>query len=120
MGTYLNPHSACPIDIGETAEAYIMKRLSTADALRFAIHCLTCQECTAAVERAEGFVRAVKVAAQQVRAEARERPRLWSQATVTKVTTVRPASVVVVGGESDPCHPERVVPFGRYSDTVPR
>ena len=44
-------------------------------------------------EEAESFVRAVKVAAQQVRAEARERPRLCSQATVTKVTTVRPGVV---------------------------
>jgi predicted naringenin-chalcone synthase len=93
MGTYLNPHGACPVDIGETAEAYIMKRLSTADALRFAIHCLTCHECAAAVERAEGFVRAVKVAAQQVRAEAHTKPRICSQATVTKVTTVRPGVV---------------------------
>ena len=93
MASFLNPHSACPVDIGETAEAYIMKRLSTADALRFAIHCLTCHECAAAIEKAESFVRAVKVAAQQVRAESRERPRLWSQATVTKVTTVRPGVV---------------------------
>ena len=93
MGTYLNPHSACPADIGETAEAYIMKRLSTADELRFAIHCLTCGPCSAAAEEAGNFVRAMKVAAQQVRAEAHERPRLCSQATVTKVTTVRPGVV---------------------------
>ena len=56
-----------------------MKRLSTADALRFAIHCLTCHECAAAVEEAESFVRAVKVAAQQVRAEApRKAPAVQS------------------------------------------
>jgi hypothetical protein len=90
MASYLNPHSTCPIDIGETAEAYVMKRLSTADALRFAIHCLTCRHCAAATEEAENFVRAMKVAAQQFKVE---RPRLSSQATVTKVTTVRPGVV---------------------------
>jgi hypothetical protein len=93
MASYLNPHSACPVDIGETAEAYIMKRLSTADELRFAIHCLTCGPCAAAAEEAGNFVRAMKVAAQQVRAEAHDRPRLCSQATVTEVTTVRPGVV---------------------------
>ena len=90
MGNSLNPHGTCPIDISETAESYVMKRLSTADALRFAIHCLTCRPCAAAAEDAENFVRAIKSAAQHLKVE---RPRLCSQATVTQVTMVRPGVV---------------------------
>jgi hypothetical protein len=89
MASFLNSDT-CPIDIGETAEAYIMKRLSTADALRFAIHCLTCRPCAAATEEAENFVRAMKAAAQQFKSD---RPRVCSQATVTNVITVRPGVV---------------------------
>jgi predicted naringenin-chalcone synthase len=90
MASYPNPHGTCPIDIIETAEAYIMKRLSTADALRFAIHCLTCRHCAAATEEAESFVRAMKAAAQQFKVD---RPPLCSHATVTNVITVRPGVV---------------------------
>ena len=89
MGNSINPHGTCPIDISETAEAYVMKRLSTADALRFAIHCLTCRQCAAATEEIESFVRALKSVAQYTA----ESPRLCSQATVTEVTTVRPGVV---------------------------
>ena len=90
MASFLNPHGTCPIDIRETAEAYVMKRLSTADALRFAIHCLTCRPCAAATEETESFVRAMKSAASPFKVD---RPRLCSHATVTKVTTVRPGVV---------------------------
>jgi hypothetical protein len=89
MAGFLNSDT-CPIDIVETAEAYVMKRLSTADALRFAIHCLTCRQCTAATQEAENFVRAMKGAAQQCKAG---RPRIGSQATVMEVTTVGPGVV---------------------------
>lgn len=37
-----------------------MKRLPSADALQFAIHCLTCRRCHAVVEDARRFVRAIK------------------------------------------------------------
>jgi hypothetical protein len=46
-----------------------MKRLSPADALQFAIHCLTCSQCTAAAEEATSFVGSARGAARQVRAD---------------------------------------------------
>jgi hypothetical protein len=52
-----------------------MKRLSTTDALRFAIHCLTCRRCAAATEEAERFVRAMRDAAEQVGPEPHDRLR---------------------------------------------
>ena len=39
-----------------------MKQLSTADALQFAIHALTCRQCAAATEQAEVYVRATEMA----------------------------------------------------------
>src|ERR1039458_5676367 len=59
--------SACPPDVAETAEAYAMRRLSTADALKFAIHCLTCRPCAAAAQEVDGFARAMKGAARRLR-----------------------------------------------------
>ena len=63
-----------------------MKRLPTADALQFAIHILVCRRCTAAVEDVEKFVHAMKVAAQQVRPQPSDRPRLCSHAMLTGMT----------------------------------
>jgi hypothetical protein len=60
-----------------------MKRLPTADALQFAIHILVCQRCADAIEEADGFVRAMKAATQQVRAQPSDRPRLCSHAMLT-------------------------------------
>src|ERR1019366_7292976 len=71
MPSVPNSPNTCPIDIDEAAEAYIMDRLSPADALHFENHCRTCPQCAAAAEDAERFVRAIKVAAGQ----ARGRPR---------------------------------------------
>jgi anti-sigma factor RsiW len=70
-----NSHDACPLDIDEIAEAYVMGRLSPADALQFANHCLTCHQCAAAEEEADSFVRAVKAAGEQFRAESRVKAR---------------------------------------------
>ena len=80
MSSIPNSPDVCPIDSDETAEAYIMERLSPADALHFENHCTTCRPCAAAAKEAEWFVRELRVAAQKLVAEPRDRPRLWSQA----------------------------------------
>jgi hypothetical protein len=46
-----------------------MERLSTADALQFAIHCLSCLPCAVATEVARPFVQAMAGAARELRAE---------------------------------------------------
>ena len=51
---------------------------------------LPVDDCAAATEEAEDFVRAMKAAAQQFKVA---RPPLCSHATVTNVTTVRPGVV---------------------------
>jgi hypothetical protein len=85
----------CPSDVGETAEAFIMKRLPTADALQFAIHILACRRCALAVEDAGTFVHAMKVAARRVRAERGDKPRLCSKALLTGITPTPPGGVRV-------------------------
>ena len=80
MSSIPNSPNVCPIDSDETAEAYIMERLSPADALHFENHCMTCRPCAAAAKEAEWFVRELRVAAQKLVVEPRDRPRLWSQA----------------------------------------
>ncbi len=64
----------CPIDIDETAEAYVMGRLSPTETLHFEDHYLTCRHCTAAAEEAEWFVHAMKAATQRSRADPRDGP----------------------------------------------
>ena len=76
----------CPVDVGETAELYVMKRLSDGDALRFAIHCLTCPRCAAAVEEAAAFVAAVKCAARRVMAVSERRPRICCLPSIPSFT----------------------------------
>jgi anti-sigma factor RsiW len=53
------------VNIDETADAYVMGRLSPADALQFANHCLTCHKCAPEEEEADSFVRDIKGAAKQ-------------------------------------------------------
>jgi anti-sigma factor RsiW len=53
---------ACPTDIDEIAEAHVMDKLPTTDALQFAIHLRTCSRCAAAVEEAGDFVRSIRAA----------------------------------------------------------
>lgn len=79
---------ACPTDIDETAEAYIMKRLSAADALGFAIHCLSCRPCAAAAQEAEAFVCAIKAATHKLSAQPRHRLRLSSCVSFTSITAM--------------------------------
>lgn len=86
MSIFPTSPGTCPSDIEETAEAYIMKRLSTADALRFAVHCLTCRPCAAAAEEVESFIRELKVAAGRLSGTRRGRPRLCSHASLTQIT----------------------------------
>jgi hypothetical protein len=49
------------------AEAYVMNTLARADAAVFEEHLLVCSRCRAAVEDAEHYVRAMKIAAQRLR-----------------------------------------------------
>ena len=62
-----NPPGGCPVEIDETAEAYVMKRLPAAASLEFAAHCVTCRACAAAAEDARAFVHAMKHAAKSFR-----------------------------------------------------
>ena len=80
-----SPHTPgkCPVDIGEAAELYVMKRLSARDALQFAIHGLTCPRYTMAAEDAEAFVAAIKGAARQEMAASGKRPRLCCLPSIT-------------------------------------
>ena len=73
MSSIPNSPDVCPIDSDETAEAYIMERLSPADALHFENHCMTCRPCAAAAKEAEWFVRELRVAAQKLVVEPRDR-----------------------------------------------
>jgi hypothetical protein len=57
----------CPAQFNVTAEAYVMNTLGRADAVVFEEHLLVCSRCRAAVEDAEHYVRAVKIAAQRLR-----------------------------------------------------
>jgi anti-sigma factor RsiW len=75
MSSVPNSPDRCPSDIDETAEAYIMERLSPADALQFEYHCYACRRCAAAAEEADSYVRAIRGAAQRWVVEPRGRPR---------------------------------------------
>ena len=57
----------CPADLSDAAEAYVMNRLDPADAAIFEEHLLICGRCIAAVEEANQYGRAMKVAAQRLR-----------------------------------------------------
>jgi hypothetical protein len=50
------------------AEAYVMSTLARPDAAVFEEHLLVCSRCRAAVEDVEHYVRAMKIAAQRLRA----------------------------------------------------
>lgn len=65
-----------------------MKRLSAADALDFANHCLGCRPCAEAAEEAEAFVCAMKAATQKLLAEPRHRLRLSCCASFTSITAI--------------------------------
>ena len=63
VACFPNSPDSCPIDIDETAEAFVMKHLPAAEAFEFAVHCITCRRCAVAAEEAATFVRAMKGAA---------------------------------------------------------
>jgi hypothetical protein len=58
----------CPAQFNVTAEACVMNTLARADAAVFEEHLLVCSRCRAAVEDAERYIRAMKIAAQRLRA----------------------------------------------------
>jgi hypothetical protein len=64
----LSNRDQCPAQLSEIAEAYVMNTLDRAQAAAFADHLMTCNRCAAAAEDAEHYVRAMKVAAQRLRA----------------------------------------------------
>jgi hypothetical protein len=78
-----NSPVTCPLDIDETAEAYVMNRLSARDALQFAIHCLTCRHCAVASDEAAWFADAMEAAARCLGPGPRNSPLWRSQMTVT-------------------------------------
>ena len=57
----------CPVELSEIAEAYVMNTLGRASAVAFEEHLLMCSRCVAAVEDADRYVRAVRVAAERLR-----------------------------------------------------
>ena len=69
MPSASNSPDACPTDIDEVAEAYIMERLAPADTLLFEDHFITCRQCAEAAGETEWFVRAMKAAMQRLNAE---------------------------------------------------
>ena len=58
----------CPAQLSVIAEAYVMNTLARADAAVFEEHLLVCSRCRVAVEDAEHYIRAMKIAAQRLRA----------------------------------------------------
>ncbi len=58
----------CPAQVSEVAEAYVMNTLDRAEAAAFEDHLMTCTRCAAAAEDADHYVRAMKIAAQRLRA----------------------------------------------------
>jgi len=79
----------CPHDIAETAKEYALERLSIADALQFATHCLTCRPCAGAAEEAKSLVRAVRGLAGQFRAQPAAAGWQWSEAPLPPFTPKR-------------------------------
>ena len=82
-----NSHDACPVEIDKAAEAYVLERLSPADALQLAIHCLTCRPCAGA---AESFMRDIKRAAQQSRAK----PRVTGRKRLSRPSNTQPNPIL--------------------------
>lgn len=62
----------CPADPEEVAEGYIMRTLADADAAAFEEHLLVCGRCMAAVDATDGYVRAMRDAARELRATPRQ------------------------------------------------
>ena len=63
----LTDSDRCPAQLSVIAEAYVMNTLARAEAAVFEEHLLVCSRCRAAVEDAEHYVRAMKIAAQRLR-----------------------------------------------------
>jgi hypothetical protein len=53
----------CPEDRDETAEAFVMKRLSDEEAILFESHLMTCHDCRRAVKCAEDYIAAMRATA---------------------------------------------------------
>ena len=63
----LTNRDCCPAQLSAIAEAYVMNTLARAEAAVFEEHLITCSRCTAAVDDADHYVRAMKIAAQRLR-----------------------------------------------------
>ena len=66
-----------------------MGRLSIADALQFATHCLTCRPCAAVAEEAKSFIRAMKGPAGQLHVQPSAAGWEWSEASPPPFTPKR-------------------------------
>ena len=67
------PNSSCPTDSEDVAEDNVMDTLDAADLQVFEEHLLICEQCRAAVEAADTFVRAMRGAAKVLRAADHDR-----------------------------------------------
>lgn len=61
----------CPVDIGLLAESYHLGLLSPEQAAALEEHYLGCPRCTAEIERAETYVRAMRAAGRRIRTQER-------------------------------------------------
>ena len=61
------PHDRCPVDPDETAERYLMGRLSREDTVAFEDHFVGCTHCSERVQFTQDFVIAVRDAARRLR-----------------------------------------------------
>jgi Putative zinc-finger len=63
----LSDRTHCPVEVSDIAEAYVMNTLGRADAAILEEHLIACSRCAAAVEYADHYVRAMKIAAGRLR-----------------------------------------------------
>jgi anti-sigma-K factor RskA len=63
------PRDACPADLDELAERYVLGFLSGEDAAAFEDHYITCPHCADVVQATDDYVRAMGEAAREIRAK---------------------------------------------------
>ena len=64
------PRDACPADLDELAERYVLGFLSGEGAAAFEDHYITCPHCADVVQATDDYVRAMGAAGREVRNEA--------------------------------------------------
>jgi predicted anti-sigma-YlaC factor YlaD len=56
----------CPPDRDETAEAFVLQRLTAEEMILFETHLMTCNDCRQAVQSAAEYIAAVRAAAKRL------------------------------------------------------